>query len=277
MRRRLTSAAASAAVALAVACQSLSTDPNEIVSIDFPPPPLPAMVAGDSLRDATGAAVPLAATLFDAEGNPVEEPITFLTPDTLVIIGDDGAVVAKPNVTGTSRLLATGAGLQSVPRQIDVVPRPDRVTAGAAADTIRFLIPDDPRRNASKPVDATVESFDAASQTYKGVNKWIVTYRLRFRGQDVAPGDTSVVFLQDDTGRPSTVDTTDASGKASRTVRYRVTGGVSTADTIFVTAEARYKGGLVSGAPVRKEILVVPAGATASAARGSLDVRTRSR
>ena len=48
-----------AAIAVATACIDLSTDPDEIVAIEFQDFPWPSIVAGDTLRDASGAVVPL--------------------------------------------------------------------------------------------------------------------------------------------------------------------------------------------------------------------------
>jgi hypothetical protein len=53
------------------ACVDLSTDPDEIVAIEFVAPRWPSIVAGDTLRDATGAIVALEARLFGGDGDEV--------------------------------------------------------------------------------------------------------------------------------------------------------------------------------------------------------------
>jgi hypothetical protein len=237
----------------------LTTDASEIVSIEFSPLPMPAVVAGDTLRDTTGKATPLAAKLFTAAGHEATgAAITFLTPDSLVTISVAGILVAKPNVSGLVRLVATGAGLQSVQQQIQVVPRPDTIVPKSIVDTLRFFIPDDPKTNVSGEIGVKVESFDSTTQTYKPVPKWIVHFRLVFRGDTVAAQDTSVVFLMDASGKRSATDTTDDAGGASRRVRYKVSGQAVALDSIIVLAESKYRGTLVPGSPVRMVLPVKP-------------------
>ena len=48
-----------------------------MVAIEFEPLPWPSIVAGDTLRDASGAVVPMAAKLFDGSGEEVTGPVEF--------------------------------------------------------------------------------------------------------------------------------------------------------------------------------------------------------
>ena len=47
-----------------IGCIDWTVDPDEIVAIEFPEPPAPAVVAGDTLRDSTGVVAPLTAIFF---------------------------------------------------------------------------------------------------------------------------------------------------------------------------------------------------------------------
>jgi hypothetical protein len=86
-----------------------------------------------------------------------------------------------------------------------------------------------------------------------------VNFRLRYKGNDVAPTDTTLAFLTNESGRVSAVDTTDAGGTASRKIRFKVIPGqVPSLDSLIVTAEAQYKGAPLPGAPVRMVVRVKP-------------------
>ena len=87
-----------------VGCFDLTTNASEIVAIEFPDLPSPAVVAGDTLRDSTGKAVVLNARLFDAAGDEVTgQPVQFFTTD-------DGCI----NVCGVRDLNACGRSHQSI-------------------------------------------------------------------------------------------------------------------------------------------------------------------
>jgi hypothetical protein len=79
-----------AVVVVVAACGDLSVDPDEVTAIVFDELPSPSIVAGDTLRDSTGAVAPLKARLFDAEGDEVTGPLEFFPqePSLRVISGD---------------------------------------------------------------------------------------------------------------------------------------------------------------------------------------------
>ncbi len=189
-----------ASVAAVGACITISTDPHEIISIEFVPLPWPAVVAGDTLRDQSGAVAPLSARLFEASGAEVTDAqVQFLSRDATVTIVDGNLVVAG-STTGMARLLASGAGLQSVVRQIQVVPRPDSLAAEGTIDTLRLVLPDSPQQNRSVDLKVKMLSVDA-DNVATPVDSWIVSFALEFDGAPVAPGDTSRVYLTDEAGR----------------------------------------------------------------------------
>jgi hypothetical protein len=240
------------------ACISLHTDPNEIVAIQFEPFAWPSVVAGDTLRDASGRAVPLVARLFDASGAEVTgQAAEFVTRDTSVSIVTGNFLIAHPTATGTARLYASAASLQSSVRLIPLVPRPDSLAPQGTMDTLRLGLPDSPA-NTSVPVGVTVISKDSTG-TAKPVPSWIVNFTASYRGNTIARGDTSLIYLVDDAGRPSDADTTDAQGTASRRVRFKaVAGNLPQLDSVIVTAAAAYRGGVLAGAPVRRVLPVKP-------------------
>lgn len=252
MRRRL--GAITAAVLTAAACIDLSIDPDEIVAIELAEFPWPSVVAGDTLRDATGAVAPLIARLFDGDGDVVEGPVEFLVarPGVRIIAGD--RLVADDTTTGAVGILASTPGIQSVFREIQVVPAPRSMAAGGVVTPLRWVVPDDPNTNTSQPLSVRVL---AAADS--GVRSWIVTFQLEAGGRLIAENDTTQIFLVGDNGRPSYVDTTDASGGASRRVRLRIAPGLVAPDSAIVTIRASYKGQPLPGSPIRLVLPISPA------------------
>lgn len=243
------------AVGFAAACIDLSTDPDEIVAIEFRPLPWPSVVVGDTMRDGQGQPAPLQARLFDASDDEVAGvPVAFLAREPLVTITSEGFVVGVD--TGTVELLASTTGLQSSVRQVTVVPPPDTAFAQGVIDTLRWVVPDAPSANTSSALRAAIRSRTPTDTLI--VRSWIVTYRLVFRGQVVPPGDTSLVFLVNDQGRPATIDTTDGTGASSLRVRVRAGPGLGALDSAVVTADAQYRGVPLAGSPVRFVVPIVP-------------------
>lgn len=256
--RRVSRQALLALLAALVGCVDLTTDPDEVVAIEFRPLPWPSVVTGDTLRDSLGVATPLAARLFDASGSEVPGDITFFPRDSLVSVSSDGFLVARDGADGTAQLLATGAGIQSPVRRLEVVPRPDSIAAEGKADTLQWVLPDSPSSNASGQLRVKVVS--RSSSPPRGVRAWVVSWRLVFQGSPIAAGDTSRIWLVGDGGAPSVTDTTDVQGVAARRVRLKVSPGLGLGalDSAIVLVEAREHGVLLAGSPVRLVLPIKP-------------------
>jgi hypothetical protein len=247
---------AAVAVIGAAACIDLSTDPDEIVAIEFVDFPWPSVVAGDTLRDASGAAVPLRARLFAGDGSEViGGPVDFLVEDGGVRVEEGDYLVADDTTTGVARLRASTTGVQSVMREIDVVPdAPDSLAADGTVTPLQWVVPDNPEQNTSAALGVRLLALHD-EEVPTGVASWIVTFELEANGVTVPPADTSTLYLVSDAGRPSAVDTTDSQGRASRRVRVRIAPGFTPPDTVFVTVRAARRGVPVGGSPIR---LVLP-------------------
>lgn len=240
------------AILIAVAlwgCIDLSTDPDEISAIEFSQLPWPSIVAGDTLRDATGAAASLTARLFDGDGDIVMGPIEFLPQRATLRVVNGTLLVADDTATGSVGLIASTSGIQSDVRLIEIVSAPDSIV-GDAVTPLQWVVPDDPGFNTSEPVAVRVLSASKSP-----VRSWVVTFQLEAGGRLIPPGDTTQIFLVADNGRPSSADTTDLSGRASRRVRLRVAPGLTPPDSAVITARASYKGVALKGSPVT---LVLP-------------------
>jgi hypothetical protein len=235
---------------VAAACIDLSTDPDEIAAIEFVDLPWPSIVAGDTLRDAGGAVAPLAARLFDGNGDVMTGPLDFLPQQTSIHVVAGNHLVADDTASGSVGIIASTTGIQSVVRQIEIVTAPDSMAADGVIVPLAWVVPDDPFANTSQPLGAGVYSSPDT-----GVRSWVVTFQLEADGRQIPESDTTQIFLVNDGGRPSYADTTDLSGRASRRVRLKVVPGLVPPDSAVVTVRASYKGVPLAGSPVR---LVLP-------------------
>ncbi|NUQ11805.1 MAG: hypothetical protein HUU26_05665 [Gemmatimonadaceae bacterium] len=247
---------AMAALLAGAGCLDLSTDPDEIVAIEFNELPWPSIVAGDTLRDSTGAVATLGARLLDGDGDEVTGPVEFLSQDADVRVLADGRVVADDTASGTARLLASTAGLQSIVRQLEIVAAPDSADPDGTPTPLAWVAPDDPALNVSVPLGLRV--LDTSGDTPAGVRGWIVTFDLQVDGQGSSRTDTTRAYLVNDAGRVSYADTTDASGRATRRLRLRVAPGFSPPDSAVILVRASYRGVSLTGAPVRWVLPIRP-------------------
>jgi len=246
---------AGAAVLSAAACLDLSTNPTEIVGIDFDDLPWPAVVVGDTLRDASGAVTPLTATLYAGDGSEVAGgPVEFLVEAGAVRVLDDHVLVADDTASGTVKLRASTTGVQSIVKQLEVVPRPDSMEASGTITPLEWVVPDNAQSNTSTPLGVQLLSL-VDPDAPEPVRSWVVTFELLVNDQPVDPADTTGVYLVGDAGKPSYADTTDAQGKATRRVRVRIAPGFTPPDSVVVTVRAAWKGAPLAGGPVT---LVLP-------------------
>jgi hypothetical protein len=247
-----------AAALVTCGCTEINTGADHVASLSFDRFPSPAVVAGDTLRDSLGLAAPLQALAYNTAGDVVAgAPIQYVALDTGLTI-TDGAYVIATRRGGSVALVANAGVIQSQARPLLVTRRPDAVVATSAlADTVNYVLPDNPAVNASPGLTVQVITGDSADGT-RVTQGWRVAYQAVFRGAAIAPGDTSVAFLVDGTNR-TVLDTTDATGTASRRLRVRPIGiTVSAVDSVIVTAAVTYRGVPVRGSPVRFVILLQP-------------------
>lgn len=242
-----------AAALVLTACIDLSTDPDEIVAIEFGELPWPSVVAGDTLRDASGAVAPLVARLFDGDGDEVTGTVEFLAQKGSLHIVNGDRLIADDTATGRVGIIASTTGIQSTVREVDIVAAPDSLTADGTIVPLEWVVPDNPSQNISEPLGVRVLSN--ATGTPAGVRAWIVTFQLEAAGRVIPASDTTQLFLVGDNGRPSYVDTTDVSGKASRRMRLRIAPGLVPPDSAVITVRASYRGTPLRGSPVT---LVLP-------------------
>jgi hypothetical protein len=237
--------------------------PNVAAAIEMTPYPSPSVVIGDTLRDLNGVIAPIRAIARNVKGDAITNaPIRYLYADAprdsaLVVDSITGVVRALRASTADARLAARiGSSLQ-VLRVLIATTRPDSMDRGGQPDASLFTtsLPDTGRaqatKNSSQPLNVIVRHIDAIGAGTL-VNGWPVKFEL-LSPANPTNDTTAAVFLVDDAGRASVLDTTDLSGTAGRKVRVRSTKfptGAAT-DTVVVRASVSYKGKVLNGSPIR--------------------------
>jgi len=107
----------------------------------------------DPLEVEVGQTIALEGRALDASGAPVDVPITWLTPDTTIIVSADGEVTGRTGGS-TGRVQAQAGALASDFFSFTVRPRPD--TLVLSPDSVLTVAAD---ASTSAPLVATLRSF----------------------------------------------------------------------------------------------------------------------
>jgi hypothetical protein len=245
----------------AVGCTEVGTDPQAAVAIELRPSPVPAVVVGDTLRDSAGAVITLDARAINVNNEVIAgAPIRFIALDTGVVSIDSTSGVIVGKRVGSSQVIASIQGLQSERITVAVTLQPD-TTYGL--DTLRRTMQlslTSPTAATSGPLRVFVghDTVIAGIDTTIAVPSYLVRYAIVFPADgSVSDTDTTKVVLANDLGRPSTVDTTAASGIAARAVRISTAVSVIP-DSVIVDAHVSHPDTTsVPGAPVRFVIRIL--------------------
>lgn len=249
-----------AATAVATACAEIGLGPNEAAAIELDPFPSPSVVVGDTLRTIDGVVAPVRARVFNVRGDIISDAAPrYLYADynidsALAIDSATGIVVAKTLVSGDKRIAARIGGTLQVLRGIRIVTRPDSVSGTSLTEILGTTVPDTGRQgqenNSTKALSVTVRNRDG--NAVSPVRSWPVRFQL------VSPANPTndtmaAVYLVDDQGRASTLDTTDDSGAAGRRVRVRALQFPvgAAVESVVVRATVTYRGQPLKGSPVR--------------------------
>ncbi len=249
-----------AATGIGTACAEVGLGPNEAAAIELDPFPSPSVVIGDTLRNIDGVVTPVRARVFNVRGDLIADATPrylyadFNIDSALAIDSSTGRVIAKKLVSGDKRIAARIGGSLQVLRSIRIVTRPDSVDGTSLTTILGTSLPDTGQqgreRNSTRALTVTVRHLEAGVST--PARSWPVRFQLLSPANPT--NDTmAAVYLIDDQGRASTLDTTDDNGGAGRRVRVRAlqfpegTG----VDSVIVRATVTYKGLPLKGSPVR--------------------------
>jgi hypothetical protein len=236
-----------AAVALLLACGEVPTFSDNIASISGVELPSLVVEVGDTLRDSTGAKAPLKVEAFDLSGAPIAGvPVTYIVSpiDAGIHIDANGYLTASDSIRIVHIVARVGDRLQTAEAILNVVPIPDQITGTGTTDPLVGLVP-------KGPLQVTVTGSRKGTRApTQGV---VVAYQILSVNGNKAV-DPVRVFLEDDQSAPlrdtptAAIDTTDASGIATRFVVVSDTTGIS---SVQVRATARpLHGETLTGNPV---------------------------
>ena len=239
-------------IAAAFGCEDISGSDTAVLSIQFDSLPVPSIVVGDTLRDTTGAVALPRVRAFNFKGNEIPAPpVWFQSPDSGITVDSlTGTVVADSLRSTPARVIATVGELQAIQR-LDVTLRPDFIAPVNSLDSISYSLLDT-TKNVSPSM--TVKLSHGTAPNDSAVKSYIVSFSI------VGQSNPQLAELVNDAGKPSSVDTSDASGIAGRAIRLHplFLESATTVDSVIVNASARYHGTLVSGSPVRLVVRVKP-------------------
>ena len=244
---------------VALACGDVPTLPDGVAYITPVILPAPAVARGDTLRDSTGKVAPIVIYGIDNDGDTVKT----LAPKFIVttVPGKSVTVTTANLVLGDSVRAAqivgrVGERLQTPPVVLNVVWQPDSIAA-ATNTTAPFpaIATGETSSNVALGVGVTSgANLPTEGTTRAAVPGIIVRYEVTrvFPASSTIP-DTTLVLIDESnrfqlpTGRTA-VDTTDASGNASRRIRAIPFGF----DSVEITASANNLRGIkLKGSPIR--------------------------
>jgi hypothetical protein len=238
---------------VALACGDVPTLEGGIAFISPVILPSPAVAFGDTLRDEAGVVAPLRIFAVDNAGDTLQnvEPtfiVTTVPGASVTILAND--LVRGDSVRTASIVGRVGTRLQTPPAQLSVVFQPDSIAAGTPT-AASFPATGTGVITSSVPLSVNVTSIGEGTRA--GVPSIIVRYLItNIYPEGTTVPDTTVVLVDDQnrfTGNGLTsVDTTDASGNASRQIRAVPFGF----DSVAITVSANNLKGLpLPGGPIR--------------------------
>lgn len=235
---------------VALGCDREALGPEAPVAVALESLPFPAVVAGDSLRDTTGAVVPIRAQAFNYLGEELPDvPLSYLILDRGATIDPATGVVRGDSIRETPvRVVAFLDGIQTQSQPLFIVPAPDSLMTTAGEDTLEYSLVD---TTANVSAQLAVQLLSAGDPPVP-VRGWIVSFEITYAA---SPGLAAIIG---DASRESSIDTTSADGSASRRIRVRPEELTATADSVVLMATARYRGAHVRGSPARLVVHLRP-------------------
>ena len=255
-------AAIAGSILLLAACAQVGSAPDIPAAIELSALPSPSVVVGDTLRSIDGVVAPVRAIVRNLSGDVITgSNVRYLYADylrdtALAVDSLTGIVRAIKAATGEARLAARVGGALQVLKAVAVTTRPDSADRVGLNTTLFTTVLADTGRsgaasNTSPSLSLTIRHNDAVGVT-SGVNAWPVKFEV-LSPANATNDTTKSVWMVDDQGRASVLDTTDVTGVAARKIRIRAAlfPAAGVVDSVIVRATVTYKGVTLKGAPVR--------------------------
>jgi hypothetical protein len=207
------------------ACFELSGPQEGVSSISRIGVAWPSVVVGDVLRDVAGVAAPLHLDVYDGDGNLLSDAtVSFVVLDTGLSVDADGYVHGLNERATPARIVAQARRgddvIQTPEVTVDVVPRPDSTDPARDVTYAITNVPaTDPAPIPLQPM--TVKVLRRTGSTAAGVKSWLVRYEILRQPAGVNGQPTVLFDGVDDREALVALDTTDAEGVASRTLRLQ--------------------------------------------------------
>lgn len=217
------------------------------------------VVRGDVMRDTLGNPAKPGLIAYDAAGAGVPDPsATFFITDSIRFAHLDANGMLFGDSIGAAHMLGQIGGIQTLPATIYVTTVPKTlVNTTPTADSIKMAAGTD----SATAIASLVLSTAVRGTGDSAIGGAIVRYNIEVSLP--ARGSSPPVFLVDDAGNPSVVDTTDGSGLATRKLVVNtlqvndpaLIAGTKTG-TVVVVARMKYKGAELAGSPLRMVIRI---------------------
>ncbi|HKT06594.1 MAG TPA: hypothetical protein VJR24_01755 [Gemmatimonadaceae bacterium] len=233
--------------AVAASCNEVGTNPNTPVAIQLDAPASPSVLLGDTLRDSLGRAAPLHVVVFNYKNDSIGGiPVSFLAVDSLGAVTVDqslGIVVGHQLISGVL-VVATAAGLQSIPDTIAVVDTPSVMIAeDSARDSVDFSFAGGLRDTVLTLRVRLLHEPDTVA-----VPEYAVHYTILHPAPYDNTDSTNVQLVKNSTAA-QLVDTTDATGSTNMGLKLTPFTHAFN-DSLVVQVSATAPGGLPAGSPV---------------------------
>ena len=232
--RRTVIAALTIAGWWAVSCREIPAPEGGVMSLSAVQLASPGMVAGDTLRDSTGAVAPLRVTVYGFDGEPLDpQPaVSFVVLDSVSHLA--GALLIGDTI-GTTRVVAGAGSVQTQPAEVKVTLAPAAVSAvdSVLQRPVYSLVNGD---TVSSSGNLGVKVVSATGSAVEAV---IVRYFI-----DKAPTGTAPTVVLVNGNARSDRDTSGNDGVASRVARLRLNAisNFTAPETVSVRATASHRG-----------------------------------
>lgn len=218
-----------------VSCTEIPAPEGGVASISNVQRPSPGLVVGDTMRDSTGVVAPLRVIAYGVDDEPLDpQPsASFVTLDTTAHLA--GSVLVGDRV-GTVRVVGQVGSVQTRPDTIPITLSPDTlVRSDSVLHRVSYMLSGDTVVHSGELGTIVQHRLPTVSGVQAVVVKYVITKS--------PPGSGSPTAVLVNGSRISQRDTSDASGRASRVARLRLSalGGFAT-DTVMVDATASYRG-----------------------------------